>query len=603
MAIQGEWGEIQKIAARRFLFPEKMARIEAAFPQVPQELLVNDCDSQDVLIRMNQFKQLAEYTRAAADKRDMCLPEGDVTFLAPRLEGAIEAQALIDLGNALRKLYPETCGAKNPIEVRNWCLDLSHLDDLANATTLKITYAQILDLPVEVSSLLVGKKQAIEDRSLDALCSQISRQYPEIVFPATPEERRAWFCDPKNQEARQKITELDLSYKKLEVLPPEIGNLIALQKLNLKKNKLETLPPEIGNLLTLVKLNLKKNKLETLPSEIGNLTALKKLDLQKNNLTSLPREIGNLAVFLCLWGNKLETLSAEIGRLVEDDSLDKLCISITDQYGIEFPAGSAERRAWFCAPENQEVLKQVTTLDLFCKGLQSLPKEIGNLTALREVDLSINKLTTLPPEIGKLTALRKLELCQNKLETLPREIAQSSNCTIRKNKEIRACLEGMAEAASPYKPRYPLGKLYAVLANKKKRGFMHNLSREVNKGFNFGQLGRNDQEAIVNKMGEITGKDEDWIRKHIMHREYTGDFEKAVEQVILDIYDGLPYESRNWIKEKLNGRKAEEHLSLLADLFFEMSFLEPFKGKGRVVFPFRLFFYRVEAECRFLKKI
>ena len=60
-----------------------------------------------------------------------------------------------------------------------------------------------------------------------------------------------------------------------------------------------------------------------------------------------------------------------------------------------------------------------TTLDLSGEGLEYLPSEIGNLTALTRLDLYRNQLTALPREIGNLTALTNLRLWSNQLTVLP----------------------------------------------------------------------------------------------------------------------------------------------------------------------------------------
>ena len=52
-------------------------------------------------------------------------------------------------------------------------------------------------------------------------------------------------------------------------LPPEIGDMEALQELWLYDNRLEELPPEIGRLQQLQRLWLDRNLLEGLPREIG----------------------------------------------------------------------------------------------------------------------------------------------------------------------------------------------------------------------------------------------------------------------------------------------------------------------------------------------
>ena len=57
-----------------------------------------------------------------------------------------------------------------------------------------------------------------------------------------------------------RVTQLNLQFKDLRVLPPEIGQLTELERLNLEYNRLlEVLPPEIGQLSQLQSLNMKDN--------------------------------------------------------------------------------------------------------------------------------------------------------------------------------------------------------------------------------------------------------------------------------------------------------------------------------------------------------
>lgn len=73
--------------------------------------------------------------------------------------------------------------------------------------------------------------------------------------------------------------------------------------------------------------------------------------------------------------------------------------------------------------------EQGTKLDLTGFRLTTLPPEIGQLTALKELLLLDNQLTALPPEVASLTSLAKLSLAHNKLETLPTEICQLTALT------------------------------------------------------------------------------------------------------------------------------------------------------------------------------
>nr|MDZ8020196.1 COR domain-containing protein [Nostoc sp. SerVER01] len=75
----------------------------------------------------------------------------------------------------------------------------------------------------------------------------------------------------------------------------------------------------------------------------------------------------------------------------------------------------------------QAAKDKVTKLDLFGKGLTTLPGEIGQLTNLQSLDLGDNQLSTLPGEIVQLTNLQSLHLDNNQLSSLPGEIGQLTN--------------------------------------------------------------------------------------------------------------------------------------------------------------------------------
>lgn len=97
------------------------------------------------------------------------------------------------------------------------------------------------------------------------------------------------------QAAREKATELDLSFNQLSSLPPEIGLLSNLTTLYLGDNQLSSLPPEIGQLSNLTMLDLGGNQLSSLPPEIGQLSNLIELYLGSNQFSSLSPEISQLS--------------------------------------------------------------------------------------------------------------------------------------------------------------------------------------------------------------------------------------------------------------------------------------------------------------------
>jgi small GTP-binding protein len=198
-------------------------------------------------------------------------------------------------------------------------------------------------------------------------------------------QRRSEIKDLIREAQRRKVTLLDLSYKNLTSLPPEISKLESLTRLYIDNNQLTFLPPEISKLRSLTELKVSHNQLTSLPPEISKLKNLTQLDVDNNQLTSLPPEISELK------------------------NLTQLYISYNQLTSLPF--GISE-------------LRNLKELYIFHNQLTSLPSEISRLENLTRLDLSKNKLTLLPSEISGLKNLEKLDLSENKLTSLPPEILE-----------------------------------------------------------------------------------------------------------------------------------------------------------------------------------
>ena len=172
-------------------------------------------------------------------------------------------------------------------------------------------------------------------------------------------------------------------------IPPELGNLTALEELTLDNNQLNgEIPPELSNLVNLQYMSLGNNLLTgEIPAWLGNLTGLKSLYLSNNQLNGeIPHELGNLTALkrLDLSYNQLTGgIPAELGNLT---ALQRLDLSYNQLTG-------------------------------------GIPAELGNLTALQRLDLSYNQLTgDIPAELGRLTALQWLDLRSNDFTLMPEEL-------------------------------------------------------------------------------------------------------------------------------------------------------------------------------------
>lgn len=222
----------------------------------------------------------------------------------------------------------------------------------------------------------------------------------------------AWFgvsCDGT------RVSSLALSHNSLNgSLPPQLGDLTALQQLDLAGNGLfGALPPELGALTQMTVLDLSANQLNgTLPPQLGSLTALQHLKLSDNLFSgALPGAWQNLTSLqtLTLMDNHLSgALPAWLGSL---NALDVLALG-----GNTFSGA---------IPPELGSLSQLTHLDLSANLLSgNIPLEIGALNSLVSLNLHQNQLTgAFPAQLLPLPNLTVLTLGKNQLGgALPLEI-------------------------------------------------------------------------------------------------------------------------------------------------------------------------------------
>ncbi|CAA7054153.1 unnamed protein product [Microthlaspi erraticum] len=238
------------------------------------------------------------------------------------------------------------------------------------------------------------------------------------------------------------VDRIDLSGRKLRLLPEAFGRIQGLLVLNLSDNKLEAIPDSIAGLQSLVELDVSGNLLETLPDSIGLLSNLKILNVSTNKLTALPDSIcrcGSL-VILDVSFNRLTYLPTNIGS--ELTNLEKLLI----QYNKirSFPTSIGEMRSLkyldahfnelHGLPDSFVLLTNLEYLNLSSNfsDLQELPSEFGDLISLQELDLSNNQIHALPDTFGTLESLTKLNLDQNPLVTPPEEVVKEGAEAVRK---------------------------------------------------------------------------------------------------------------------------------------------------------------------------
>lgn len=200
-----------------------------------------------------------------------------------------------------------------------------------------------------------------------------------------------------------------------DLVPPELGNLAALERLALFDNQLSgPLPKEIGRLKNLKDLWLSDNAIEgPLPRELGDMVSLETLTLNRNRVSGpLPAELGRLASLkrLGFQNNQIDgAIPITLGNLT---SLEGLTLSINRLTGD--------------IPPELGNLSNLEFLSLFENRLTgTIPPELGNLGNVETFWLGDNELTgAIPPELGKLSALEDLHLARNRLSgSIPPELA------------------------------------------------------------------------------------------------------------------------------------------------------------------------------------
>ncbi|KAL2515628.1 Plant intracellular Ras-group-related LRR protein 1 [Forsythia ovata] len=218
----------------------------------------------------------------------------------------------------------------------------------------------------------------------------------------------------KDAESGKAIERIDLSGRRLTLLPEEFGRFKSLVALNLSNNQLEAIPDSIAGLENLQELNLSGNLLESLPDSIGLLFNLKVLDVSGNKLTALTDGICHCRSLVDLDAsfNKLTYLPTNIGY--ELVNLQRLSIHLNKLRSLPTSIGE---------------MKSLRLLDVHFNELRGLPLSIGRLTNLEIINLSSNfsDLIELPDTITDLTNLKELDLSNNQIHALPDQFGRLQN--------------------------------------------------------------------------------------------------------------------------------------------------------------------------------
>ncbi|KAL0757663.1 hypothetical protein YC2023_104091 [Brassica napus] len=228
------------------------------------------------------------------------------------------------------------------------------------------------------------------------------------------------------------VERIDLSDRRLKLLPEALGNNVSLVSLNLSRNDLKLLPDTISGLEKLEELDVSSNLLESLPDSFGLLLNLRVLNVSGNKLTYLPESITQCRSLVELDAsfNNLASLPANIGYGLLN--LERLSIHLNKLRF--FPNSICEMRSlrYLDAHMNEIhglpiAIGRLTSLEVLnlssnFSDLTELPDTISDLANLKELDVSNNQIRVLPDSFFRLEKLEKLNLDQNPLEFPPQEM-------------------------------------------------------------------------------------------------------------------------------------------------------------------------------------
>lgn len=104
-----------------------------------------------------------------------------------------------------------------------------------------------------------------------------------------------------SEAALLNITELDLSYKKIDYFSESLLKMTGLKKLDMRFMALDTLPEIITEMTWLESLDLSHNQLYDLPDKMIGMTSLKTLDISWNHILELPGFLSHVPEIRHAW--------------------------------------------------------------------------------------------------------------------------------------------------------------------------------------------------------------------------------------------------------------------------------------------------------------
>ncbi len=183
----------------------------------------------------------------------------------------------------------------------------------------------------------------------------------------------------------QAVYKLNLSYQAVDIkLWPKISKLKNLQVLQLQSVQVNQWPDDFSALTNLVYLGSYNNEFSVFPKDFKNLGGLMYLEIYNSKIDSIPQEIAYL--------QRLKT--------------------------FKFSGNSDTLRL----PNSLKYLKSINDIIFESVILDSLPKQLFNIPALKTLVMANCGIYAMPDTLDKAINLEVLVLDFNKLSAIPRSI-------------------------------------------------------------------------------------------------------------------------------------------------------------------------------------
>lgn len=215
------------------------------------------------------------------------------------------------------------------------------------------------------------------------------------------------------------LEDLSLTEIAIDKIPPEISNLVKLQKIYIIYSNLVELPKEICTLTSLKRLVINSNKIKKIDSNICKLYNLEDIGLSYNQIVELPKEIWSLTKLNILYmsNNMISNLGLSE---VDDKMIQLLCKSVnlhlSDNEIINID-------------KNLFKLTNLRLLNLARNDIVEVCHDISKLSDLYDFDIMVNRIVDIGEGIFKLTNLGRLSLEYNYIETISDNISLLENLT------------------------------------------------------------------------------------------------------------------------------------------------------------------------------